>query len=80
MFILCTKILIIGEVFISLPPGFPVSSPPPYTSSCDRHPDEGRLRYAPLSAAGLPFVDSEDKEGQDIDADEVYEDCSHLSM
>ena len=26
---LCTKILIIGEVFISLLPGFPVSSPPP---------------------------------------------------
>lgn len=45
-------------------------------ASCDRHPDEGRLRYAPLSAAGLPFVDSEDKEGQDIDADEIYDDCS----
>ena len=38
-------------------------------ASCDRHPDEGRLRYAPLPSAGLPFVDSEDKEGQDIDAD-----------
>lgn len=42
----------------------------------DRHPDEGRLRYAPLPAAGLPFVDPEDKEGQDIDADEIYNDCS----
>lgn len=52
------------------------------TASCDRHPDEGRLRYAPLSAAGLPFVDSEDKEGQDIDADEIYDDCSqdHLAV
>ena len=46
-------------------------------SSCDRHPDEGRLRYAPLSATGLPFVDSEDKEGQDIDADEIYNECLH---
>ena len=52
------------------------------TASCDRHPDEGRFRYAPLSAAGLPFVDSEDKEGQDIDADEIYDDCSqdHLAV
>ena len=51
-------------------------------ASCDRHPDEGRLRYAPLSAMGLPFVDSEDKEGQDIDADEIYDDCSqdHLAV
>ena len=51
-------------------------------SSCDRHPDEGRLRYAPLSATGLPFVDSEDKEGQDIDAYEIYDDCSqdHLAV
>lgn len=48
------------------------------TASCDRHPDEGRLRYAPLPAAGLPFVDSEDKEGQDIDADEIYDDCSQV--
>ncbi len=47
-------------------------------ASCDRHPDEGRFRYAPLSAAGLPFVDSEDKEGQDIDADEIYDDCSQV--
>ena len=45
-------------------------------ASCDRHLDEGRLRYAPLPSAGLPFVDSEDKEGQDIDADEIYDDCS----
>ena len=52
------------------------------TASCDRHPDEGRLRYAPLPSAGLPFVDSEDKEGQDIDADEIYDDCSqdHLAV
>lgn len=51
-------------------------------ASCDRHPDEGRFRYAPLSAAGLPFVDSEDKECQDIDADEIYDDCSqdHLAV
>ena len=51
-------------------------------ASCDRHPDEGRLRYAPLPSAGLPFVDSEDKEGQDIDADEIYDDCSqdHLAV
>ena len=48
------------------------------TASCDRHPEEGRLRYAPLSAAGLPFVASEDKEGQDIDADEIYDDCSQV--
>ena len=47
-------------------------------ASCDRHPDEGRLRYAPLPSAGLPFVDSEDKEGQDIDADEIYDDCSQV--
>ena len=47
-------------------------------ASCDRHPDEGRFRYAPLSAAGLPFVDSEDKECQDIDADEIYDDCSQV--
>ena len=45
-------------------------------AACYGHPDEGRLRYAPLPAAGLPFVDSEDKEGQDIDADEIYDDCS----
>ena len=48
----------------------------------DRHPEEGRLRYAPLPSAGLPFVDSEDKEGQDIDACEIYDDCSqdHLAV
>ena len=49
-------------------------------ASCDRHPDEGRLRYAPLPSAGLPFVDSEDKEGQDIDADEIYDDCSQVRL
>ena len=50
------------------------------TASCDRHPDEGRFRYAPLPSAGLPFVDSEDKEGQDIDADEIYDDCSQVRL
>ena len=34
----------------------------------DRHPDEGRLRYAPFPFPGLPLVDTEDKEGQNIDA------------
>ena len=43
----------------------------------DGHPDEGSLRYAPLPPAGLPFVNPEDQEGQDIDDDEIYEQCSH---
>ena len=50
------------------------------TAAGDRHPDEGRLRYAPPPSAGLPFVDSEDKEGQDIDADEIYDDCSQVRL
>ena len=43
----------------------------------DGHPDEGSLRYAPLPPAGLPFVNPEDQEGQNIDDDEIYEECSH---
>ena len=35
-------------------------------------PDEGFLRYAPLPLSGLPFVHPEDNEGQQIDADEIY--------
>ena len=42
----------------------------------DGHPDERILRDAPLPPACLPLVNPEDQEGQDIDADEVYEDCS----
>ena len=42
----------------------------------DGHPDERILRDAPLPPTGLPLVNPEDQEGQDIDADEVYEDCS----
>ena len=42
----------------------------------DGHPDERTLRDAPLSPARLPLVNPEDQEGQDIDADEVYEECS----
>ena len=42
----------------------------------DGHPDERTLRDAPLPPARLPLVNSEDQEGQDIDADEVYEECS----
>ena len=49
-------------------------------SSCDRHPDKGRFRYAPLPSAGLPFVDSEYKEGQDINANEIYNDCSQVRL
>ena len=44
----------------------------------DRHPDEGRLRYAPLPSAGLPFINPENKEGQDINANEIYDDCSQV--
>ena len=40
------------------------------------HPDERILRDAPLPPARLPLVNPEDQEGQDIDADEVYEKCS----
>ena len=43
----------------------------------DGHPDEGSLRYAPLPPAGLPFVNPEDQEGQDIDDDEIDEEYSH---
>ena len=42
----------------------------------DGHPDERTLRDAPLPPARLPLVNPEDQEGQDIDADEVYEECS----
>lgn len=42
----------------------------------DRHPDERTLRNAPLPPARLPLVNPENQEGQDIDADEVYEECS----
>ena len=42
----------------------------------DGHPDERILRDAPLPPTGLPLVNPEDQEGQDIDADEVYEECS----
>ena len=42
----------------------------------DGHPDERILRDAPLSSTGLPLVNPEDQEGQDIDADDVYEECS----
>ena len=42
----------------------------------DGHPDERTLRDAPLPSTGLPLVNPEDQEGQDIDADEVYEECS----
>ena len=38
--------------------------------------NESRFRYAPLPFTGLPFVDPEDKESQNIDADEIYNDCS----
>ena len=46
------------------------------TAAGDGHPDERILWDAPLSFTGLPFVNPEDKEGQDIYADEVYEECS----
>ena len=42
------------------------------------HPDEGRFRYAPLPSAGLPFINPENKEGQDINANEIYDDCSQV--
>ena len=42
----------------------------------DGHPDERTLRDAPLPPARLPLVNPEKQEGQDIDADEVYEECS----
>ncbi len=42
----------------------------------DGHPDEGFFRDAPFSSTGLPLVNPEDQEGQDIDADDVYEECS----
>ena len=34
-------------------------------------PDEGVFRDAPLPSPGLPFVDTVDQEGRDIDADKV---------
>ncbi len=42
----------------------------------DGHPDERILRDAPFPSTSLPLVNPEDKESQDIDADEVYEECS----
>ncbi len=41
------------------------------TAAYDGHPDEGCLRYAPLSSLGLPFVNPENQEGQAIDDDEI---------
>ena len=42
----------------------------------DGHPDERILRNAPFPSTSLPLINPEDKESQDIDADEVYEECS----
>ena len=46
-------------------------------ASYDGHPNEGSLWYAPLPPTGLPFVNPEDQEVQEIDDDEIYEECSH---
>ena len=48
-----------------------------YAAADDGQPDEGVLRNAPLPPPGLPFVDPEDQESQEIDADEIDEECSH---
>ena len=42
----------------------------------DGHPDERILRDTPFPSTSLPLINPEDKESQDIDADEVYEECS----
>ena len=45
----------------------------------DGQPDEGIFRDAPLSSLGLPFVDTVNEEGQDVDADEEKGDVAHLT-
>ena len=38
----------------------------------DGQPDEGVFGDAPLPSPSLPFIDAVDQEGQDVEADEVY--------
>ena len=46
-------------------------------SADDGQPEEGVLRNAPLPLPGLPLVNPEDQEGQEIDAGEIDDECSH---
>ena len=45
----------------------------PDASAENRQPDQCCLRYAPLGALGFPFVDTIQKERQDIDSGQVDE-------